>query len=394
MTIHLTAWGSAQVSGISEAQARALSATGAVAVTPGWAPDTWTLVAGSLVGVVCAEGVELRIRPRITVSRLIFLLGYVNNPKAWRDDPVGLEDEADLWPAMAQVFIRQADAALQGGLLQGYRTEESSQLLMRGRLREADQIRLRAALALPLELRYDEYDADIPENRILRAATERLLRVPRLPRPTVRGLRHLVSRLSDAKPLIPGMPVPATPPSRLNAQYQPALALGRMILRSRSVDVLDSGVRATGFLVNMNTVFEDFISVALTEALRPTGGRCVSQDDRHSLDVERQVNLRPDLIRYGRSGRPQSVVDAKYKAESPAGYPNQDLYQMLAYCTALRVPVGHLVYAEGGDRPPVTVRHAQITIVQHAVDLGGSVEGLLRRVDQLAQSMATATSPA
>jgi 5-methylcytosine-specific restriction endonuclease McrBC regulatory subunit McrC len=29
------------------------------------------------------------------------------------------------------------------------------------------------------------------------------------------------------------------------------------------------------------------------------------------------------------------VVDVKYNAEQPAGYPNADLYQLLAYCTAL-----------------------------------------------------------
>ena len=29
------------------------------------------------------------------------------------------------------------------------------------------------------------------------------------------------------------------------------------------------------------------------------------------------------------------MIDAKYKAEKPAGYPNADLYQLLAYCTVL-----------------------------------------------------------
>ena len=40
-----------------------------------------------------------------------------------------------------------------------------------------------------------------------------------------------------------------------------------------------------------------------------------------------------------------AVINAKYKAEKGAGFPNAALYQMLAYCTALRLPVGHLVYA-------------------------------------------------
>lgn len=161
-----------------------------------------------------------------------------------------------------------------------------------------------------------------------------------------------------------------------------------MILRSRSVDVLDAGVRATGFLVNMNTVFEDFVTVALTEALAPHGGRCVSQD-RHVLDDARQVKLRPDLVRYRRVGHPVGVVDAKYKAQTPAGYPYADLYRLLAYCTALRLDIGYLIYAQGEVEPgQVRVTHAGITIVQHALDLRQPVHELLAQVASIAGQVA------
>jgi 5-methylcytosine-specific restriction enzyme subunit McrC len=44
------------------------------------------------------------------------------------------------------------------------------------------------------------------------------------------------------------------------------------------------------------------------------------------------VVLRPDIT-WQVGGAVQAVVDAKYKAEKPSGYPNADLYQLLAYCT-------------------------------------------------------------
>lgn len=392
-TITLSAYGTVGVVGITSAQARVLAATGALTVSPGWEEASWTMTAGPYVGLLHADGVEVRIRPRIDIARLVFLLGYTQDPKAWRDDPVGLEDQADLWPAMAQVFSRQADRALERGLLQGYRTEESAQLVLRGRLREADQLRLHAGLVVPLEVRFDEYDVDIGENQILRAATERLLKLPRMPATAVRRLRHLLSRLAEVTRLVPGQPLPATPRSRLNARYQPALALGRMILRSRSVDVLDAGVRATGFLINMNTVFEDFVTVSLDEALAPYGGRCVPQDKQHTMDEARLVKLRPDLVRYGPGGHPIAVVDAKYKAEKPAGYPYADLYQLLAYCTALQLGVGHLVYAEGEELAArVLVQHAGITIVQHALNLKQPVPALLEQIAGLAAQIARPTA--
>jgi 5-methylcytosine-specific restriction enzyme subunit McrC len=384
-TIEITAYESVEVVGLSATHARLLAATKAVNVTPGWGPEAWSLSAGPYVGVLRCEDLELRIRPRISIARLIFLLGYTNDPRTWRDDPAGLEDQLDLWPAMAQVFSRQAEKALERGLLQGYRTEESARFVLRGRLREADQLRLHAGLPLPLELRFDEYDIDIPENRLLRAATERLLRVPRLPSVAARRLRHLRGRLAEVSPLIPGQPLPATTASRLNQRYQPALALARMILRTRSVDVLDAGVRATGFLVNMNTVFEDFVTVALSEALRPYGGRSVAQDTAHTLDVGRAIRLKPDLVHYDALGRPDAVVDAKYKAETPSGYPYADLYQMLSYCTALGLAAGQLIYAQGeSSAARHDVVNAGVTVVQHALNLRQPARGLLADIDRLA----------
>jgi 5-methylcytosine-specific restriction enzyme subunit McrC len=58
-----------------------------------------------------------------------------------------------------------------------------------------------------------------------------------------------------------------------------------------------------------------------------------------------------------------AVVDAKYKAERPEGFPDADLYQMLAYCTVLGLAEGHLVYAKGNE--PVMshqIRRAGVTI--------------------------------
>lgn len=388
--LELVAWGSIVATGLADHDVRALAASRAVDVSPGWERGTWEIRAGAQVGVLRAGDTVVRIRPRITIARLIYLLGYAQDPKAWTDDPVGLDDLPDLWPAMAQVFVRQAEKAIQCGLLQGYRTEESSQLVMRGRLREADQLRVRAGLAVPLEVRYDEYDVDIPENRILRAAAERLVRIPDVPPPVLRRLRHLVSQLADARRLIPGQPLPHVKASRLNGRYQPALALAGMVLATRSIDIAEAGVRATGFLVNMNTAFEDFVTVALSRGLAPFGGRCQSQDQSHSMDLAGTVRLRPDLVRYGPSGAPQAVIDAKYKAEAPSGYPYADLYQLLAYCTATNLAVGHLVYAEGGDgdHDDVVVRNAGVVIRRHVLDLQQPVPQLQAQVGLLARNIA------
>ena len=83
------------------------------------------------------------------------------------------------------------------------------------------------------------------------------------------------------------------------------------------------------------------------------------------------------------------MIDAKYKAENPAGYPNVDVYQLLAYCTATQLKVGHLVYAEGGDVDhDVVVRNAGIVIRRHVLDLQQPVSELQAQVADIAYLIA------
>ena len=62
------------------------------------------------------------------------------------------------------------------------------------------------------------------------------------------------------------------------------------------------------------------------------------------LDEAGRVRLQPDLSWW--DGRVCTFVgDAKYKRTKDERVPNADLYQMLAYATALDLPGGLLVYA-------------------------------------------------
>jgi 5-methylcytosine-specific restriction enzyme subunit McrC len=63
---------------------------------------------------------------------------------------------------------------------------------------------------------------------------------------------------------------------------------------------------------------------------------------------------------------------------------------MLAYCTALGVSHGHLVYARGNQRPAhYTVRNSAVEIICHVLDLGQSPSALLVQVGRVAQALVT-----
>ena len=178
--------------------------------------------------------------------------------------------------------------------------------------------------------------------------------------------------------------------TRLNAHYVPALRLAEIVLDATSVEPLRGTVAANGLLVSMPRLFEDFVTAALGERLTARRGRVVAQDTARSLDRDGHVPLRPDLVWYD-GVRPLAVVDAKYKAEKPEGFPGADVYQLLAYCTAYGLRRGHLVYAAGNDAPPVyRITGAGVEVTAHTLDLTASPVALLAQVDNLVVTVAEA----
>ena len=66
-------------------------------------------------------------------------------------------EENALPDVLALALGRAARIAFARGLLHGYRTEEEAIYTVRGRIRFDEQIRRRFGIALPVEVRYDEF---------------------------------------------------------------------------------------------------------------------------------------------------------------------------------------------------------------------------------------------
>ena len=371
-------------------QARSLAASGVVIATPSpFRPGAWQIGPAGKVGAAMIGGIEIHIKPKVPIARLLFLVGYARHAVAWRPETVPVAEAADLVPALAQALWRQTERAIGQGLLPGYVLVEESSQVLRGRLRESEQLHRHHGLPLPLEIQHDEFTIDIPENRILRTACERMLAVPRVDAESQRTLRRLLRDFTDVTPLHRGQQIPDWQATRLNAPYHSALRLAELVLRATSVEHEFGTVAVNGFLLDMPGLFEDFVTVALREALVSAYGGRVDDQDRNHFDEAGQVRLRPDIVWKVR-GSAVAVIDAKYKAEKPAGYPNADLYQLLAYCTVLGLPNGHLVYAKGNESPAHhVIRRCGIEIFCHAVDLDQPPDRLLASMGALAQRIAT-----
>ena len=371
-------------------QGRSLAGSGMVTATPSlYSPGAWQISPAGKVGAARVCGIEIHVKPKVPIARLLFLVGYALHATAWQLETVPVAEAEDLIPVAAQALWRQTERAIGQGLLPGYILVEESSQVLRGRLRESEQLRRHHGMPLPLEIQHDEFTIDIPENRILRTACERMLAVPRVDPESQRMLRRQLRDFTDVTPLHRGEQIPGWQATRLNARYHAALRLAELVLRATSVEDESGTVAINGFLLDMPRLFEDFVTVALREALVSAYGGRVDDQDRNHFDEAGQVRLRPDIV-WKIRGSAVAVIDAKYKAEKPAGYPNADLYQLLAYCTVLGLRSGHLVYAKGNEAPVRhVVRRSGIEIFGHAVDLDQEPHALISHMRDLAQTIAS-----
>jgi 5-methylcytosine-specific restriction enzyme subunit McrC len=384
--LHLKEGGPPLMVELEEGVVKRLVAIGVVVATPLGA-GRWELRACQKVGVVSIGGVMIWVRPKLTIARLLWLIGWAHRALFEAPGPVALEESDDLVPALAEAFCAQAERALQQGLLQGYREVEGSEAVLRGRLRTEDQLRHRFGLAVPLLIRYDDFLADIAENQILKAASSRLLMLDGIGADVRARLRRVRGLLADVSDIPARAVLPVWRPTRLNSRYHDALALAELILSGGSLEQEPGQLRIDGFLVDLSKVFENFVAETLGASLEDLGGRCQPQD-QYTLDDQATIDIRPDLVwRIG--GRPVAVMDAKYKAEKPSGFPQADVYQALAYATAYQLGDAHLVYAHGNEvAQEWTVRHAGIRIVAHTLDLDMPPADVLGQVEELASRIA------
>ncbi|OBG41514.1 McrC family protein [Mycobacterium sp. E3198] len=387
----LTEGESPQTLALTDTEYLALQQLALVNVTPTLTHGLFDVAASRKVGAVVVGQRQVVVRPKITdLNRLLFLLGYAQDASIWRDDLVQLSGDEDLLPALAEAFGRIALRAVEQGLLQGYRTVTDRLPVLRGRLLAGEQMTRLYGLPVPVAVEYDDFTIDIAENRLLLLAVNRLIAVPRLGEAARRRLQRLRRILADVTVIPRGAELPKWHRSRLNARYHPALALAQIVLAAESFEHRVGDLTVTGYMFDMWRVFEDFVTTALRESLHSLGGGHSVCQKSLSLDERDRVVMRPDLM-WLRDGKVRAVVDAKYKAERPEGFPNADLYQMLAYCTVLGLTEGHLVYAKGNEPIDLhTARGSGVVIHCHALDLTVTTPELLQQVEQLAATVAHA----
>ena len=169
--IDLKEYGRSEPERLSAAELRTLHASElSIGIVPtGDAESEYYLTPGSIVGAVEIGDLSVLIEPKIPIPQLLSLVCYAMSRFVPQRGLFDFPREYALPDLLALALASAARRAFSRGLLHGYRTEEEALHTVRGRIMFAEQIRRRYGVALPIEVRYDEFTDDIPANRLLKA---------------------------------------------------------------------------------------------------------------------------------------------------------------------------------------------------------------------------------
>ena len=347
----------------------------------------YRLTPDSTVGAVEFDNLSVLIRPKIGIPQLLSLACYAISKVRFQREEFDFPEEHALADVLALALVHHARMAFARGLLHGYRIEEEALHTVRGRIRFDEQMRRRFGIPLPVEVRYDDFTDDILVNQLVKAAAYRLVDM-RLRSPKARiGMGWIAGMLDNVSLReFPPNDVPDVPFDRLNEHYKNVVELSRLILRHSAFQSSRGTVRASGFLIDMNVLFQEFLTVALREALG-VSERAFGEHGIPSLDKGNRLHLRPDLV--WRDGSSCVFVgDAKYKNIADKAVPESDIYQMLAYVTALNLQGGMLIYAKGeADTAAYHIRNVDKTVEVASLDISGTLNDILMNVRGLGRKV-------
>lgn len=303
----------------------------------------------SWVGVVRFSAFDAVIVPKLVggglnVLRMLDYAADINMLRRLPDLRPLPADGADLLDLVCLLLAEETKALVRGGIRRSYHATDDQLPVLRGRLRLREQLGRHYGQVQLLECRFDEYDADIPDNQLIALGLGRARRIVRSP-----AVKDSVGRMyglmrEACEPLVQDLDwyERSIQYGRSNERYRPVHELAKLVLRGSGFS--DFFATASGdlnvFLINMNKVFESFVSRLVEEALKGCSLSVVRQSRLRGViyddDKERQYAvIAPDLVIKDQVSGRAVPIDIKYKIYQDRKISNADVYQAFTYAYAL-----------------------------------------------------------
>jgi 5-methylcytosine-specific restriction enzyme subunit McrC len=280
----------------------------------------------------------IQIASKVPISNVFSLLGasyiFYANASPFQDETVPYAQSRDNpLQALVEHFATLVDVVLREGLLKRYIEQEENLHTLRGRLLFEQQLRNNLVSKNRIFCRFTTFDVDNPENRTILWTLLLLRRAGIWP-------DHLKQKLMAQTLHFGGVSVvpirqrqwPPFTYDRLNERYREVHSWCRFFIEQMTISSVTGKIEFHGFRLNMFELFERFVFSMFKRATRKRVEIRIEKM-RLPFDTGGRVGIHPDLLIRGRSF--VAVGDAKYKVTENDEGKHPDLYQIVAYSTAL-----------------------------------------------------------
>lgn len=304
----------------------------------------------SWVGVVRFSAMEIRVVPKLIGGnlRVLRMIEYAEGIRLLRHLPTERQlpgDGNDLFDLIVLLLTEETKALVRDGLIRDYHSIDDSIDVLRGRMRVREQFLRRYGQLHRIECAFDEFDGDIPENQLLAAAFQ--VAAPRASdidvRSSARAFSAVMNDVCEVRTRNADWYSRKIKYGRRNARYRPAHMLALLVLRGSAFTDHNtkSTLDSTSFMVDMNAIFEQFVTRLVTNSLADTQLQARAQKSIRAVILDEETGdtysrIRPDLIIEDTTTKHTVPVDVKYKLyDSAKKISSADIYQSFVYAYSI-----------------------------------------------------------
>lgn len=240
----------------------------------------------------------------------------------------------NLYEVFISMFVKEVYRIIKTGVKSDYLSREENEKFLKGKIKFNENIRYNIIHKERFYIDYDEFNINIPENKIIKSTVTKLLKMT-ISEKNRKDLKQLLFYFDDvdiSKNLEKDFS--SCKINRNMESYKLVLIWARVFLLNCSFTSFKGSEKAVALLFPMEKLFENYISYLVVKQINETSWNVTTQDTSYYLfDEPTKFQIKPDIIL--RKDDRTIVMDTKWKIlnlnNKNYGISQSDMYQMYAY---------------------------------------------------------------
>ncbi len=262
-------------------------------------------------------------------------------------------DQMNLYEVFISMYIREVRHLVKRGLKSAYRAVEENTVFYKGKLIFNEQIRNNSAHKERFYVRYDDFNVDRAENRLIKATLIKLI-----------GISESSENIKEMWQLLSGFEMVKASTNyikdfskvvldRNTKDYEDLIMWSKVFLLNKSFTTFSGDTTSRALLFPMERVFEAYVGRNIRRHLMDTNWEVSLQDSGYYL-FDNIFALRPDIVLRNFSEDRIIILDTKWKIlksdpDANYGISQSDMYQMYAYAKKYDSKEIWLLYPQNDD---------------------------------------------